>query len=175
MPETADGCTTTPPPGFGALVTRYTVDRTDMRIFAAVRAALAVFAMGASGLLLMSRVPVVIFGVALVGVLVPLVWLRQAKTARLRAASPEAHCIELFEGGLIVREGPCATPLNYHEISSFSVDEERLDIIVKRTQGPDFRIEPRYAGVAIHELMDRLSSARALALDSAAPSSTPPP
>jgi hypothetical protein len=174
MPESAKTSTEPASAGFGAMVARYTVDRTDMRIFALVRATVAVLALAASGLLLISRVPVVIFGVALVGLLVPLVWLRQAKTARLRAASPEAHCLELYAGGLVLREGPRATALDYREISGFAVDEERLDIVVKRTHGPDFHIEPRYAGVAIHELMDRLSSARALALATKDPASTAP-
>jgi hypothetical protein len=146
-------------PAFGALRERFTVDATDMRIFAWARALIALLALGSAGLVLASSVPVVIFGVALVGVLVSVMWLRQARVAYARARAPAEHSLTLYEGGLVLSEGARRTALPWHEVRAVDLDEERLDIVLKRNNGDTLRIEPRYAGVAIHELMRRLSAA----------------
>jgi hypothetical protein len=146
-------------PELGAVVERFEVDATDMRIFAWARGLLGLFALVSAGLLLASRVPVVIFGVAVLGVLIALMWLRQARVAHARARAPEEHSLTVHEHGLVLREGPRVCSVAWSEVRAVEVDEERLDIVLKRNTGDTLRVEPRYAGVALDELMRRLSEA----------------
>jgi hypothetical protein len=148
----------------GALRERFEVDAGDQRAFARLRAAVAVLSFFSAAALLFSRVPVAIFGVALVGLLVPLAWLRQARSARRRAARPSQHSLALYEKGLLVEDGALRSVLRWSEVTDIAIDEERLDIVLKRKDGEALRIEPRYAGVAIDELMRRLCDARSRGL-----------
>jgi hypothetical protein len=143
----------------GAVVERFEVDPTDMRIFAWARGLLGLFALFSACILLASRLPVVIFGVAVVGVLIALMWLRQARVAHARARAPEEHSLTVHERGLVLREGTRVCSLAFRDVTAVEIDEERLDIVLKRNTGDTLRIEPRYAGVAIDELMRRLSEA----------------
>ena len=46
------------------------------------------------------------------------------------------------------------------DVVEIEVDEERLDVLVRLHAGPPLRIEPRYPGVEIHELVRTLNDAR---------------
>ncbi len=56
-------------------------------------------------------------------------------------------------------EGRSVTWIPWCEVCDIDVDEERLDIVLTRSSGERLRLEPRYPGIAIHDLMHTLRNA----------------
>ena len=154
----------------GALRERFEVGRADQRSVAVVRSVAALLSGACAVLLLLSDVPIPVFLAAVLGVLMSFVWWMQARRAARIATSPHAHSLAIHQHGFVIRDGPKRTVVLFADLASLAVDEEHLDIVaIFREDGaadsahvgarPSLRIEPRYPGLAIHELVHRLQSA----------------
>lgn len=150
----------------GALIARFTIDARGERGVARLRSAAALLALAGALALFLARVPVVVFMVAVLAAFISLAWLVQAKKARRRAHDPERHYLAVHARGLCVADGPSETWQPWDQVTEVDVDEERLDIVLSRRGLPPLRVEPRYPGVAIHDLMRTLRNAWRGSLDS---------
>jgi hypothetical protein len=148
-------------PELGPLVQRFEVSRADQRSLALVRGGAALVCALCASWLLLSRVSVPVFLIGLLGLVISLAWLAQARRAARTASRPEAHHLSIHRDGLLLAEQDRLTRLRFADVADISVDEERLDLAVKLHDGRCVRIEPRYPGVEIHELMRRLREAKA--------------
>jgi hypothetical protein len=142
----------------GALLVRYQVDPRDELWLARLRLACIALAIPGAGLVLLGEVPIPVFMAALLALLISLVWHRQAKKALLRSKAPDRFYLAIHEHGFWLSEGEAPQFVPFSDVRDIAIDEEHLDIVVSRDQDT-IRIEPRYPGVAIHALMDRLRSA----------------
>lgn len=149
------------PPELGPLLSRYVVSRADQRSLALVRGGAALLCAVCAVWLLLSRVSLPVFLVALLGLAISLLWLAQARRAARTGAAPQAHYLSIHRDGLVVAEHDRLTCLPFADVADIAVDEERLDIALRMRDGSCVRIEPRYPGVEIHELMHRLREAKA--------------
>jgi hypothetical protein len=147
------------PEARGELKRRFTASATAELSLARLRLVAAAVALMASVVVLASSVPLPVFLVALVGVLVSLAWIRQGYAARKRAQVPDAYFLELYATGLALGEGGRVQWLPWSEVCDIAVDEERLDIAVCVRGREALRVEPRYPGIAIHDLMATLRNA----------------
>lgn len=150
----------------GALLARFEVDPHDERVVARVRAVAGLVTATASVLVLLGDLPVPVFLVGVLGLFVSVVWLRKAvvwlrnarRTAH-RAPQANLHFLEVYEDGLLLSEGEHRVAVLWTQVEQVEVDEERLDVVVTRRDAPPLRIEPRYAGVEIHQLVRTLRNA----------------
>jgi hypothetical protein len=150
----------------GQFLRRFEASASAELSLARLRLVTATVALMASVAVLLSKVPVTIFLVALVGVLISLAWIRQGLQARKRALRPSQFFLELCARGLLIGEGARVQWLPWGEVCDIAVDEERLDIVLKVRVGGPVRVEPRYPGIAIHDLMATLRNAWREATDS---------
>jgi hypothetical protein len=150
-------------PELGPLLSRLEVSRADQRSLALVRGGAALLCALCASALLLARVSVPVFLTGLLGLVMSLAWLAQARRAARTARAPEAHHLSIHRAGLVVAEQGQLTRLRFADVADIAVDEERLDIAVRMRDGRCIRIEPRYPGVEIHELMRRLREAKAAA------------
>lgn len=144
----------------GPLRQRLQVAPTDQRWLALVRGGSAALAALGSLALLCADVPLPVFLAALLGLLMSLLWIGQARRALRVARSAEAHHLSIYRDGFVVAEGQHVTRVPFGHVRELEVDEERLDILVKLSTGESLRLEPRYPGVAIHDLVRSLHEAR---------------
>lgn len=144
----------------GELIVRFEADPDEERVHARVRMVCAGIASVASLAVMLGRVPVTVFLVALLGLAISLAWFREARKAARRATTPQAVFLEVYRGGLVWAEAP-NPPIwvSWNEVSALDVDEERLTVCVSRAAAPPLHIIPRYPGVEIHALVDRLRNA----------------
>ncbi len=155
-----------PEDAYGPLLVRFDADATEERTYARVRMATACVSAVASLLVLLSRVPVAVFLVALLGLAISLVWLREARKAAQRAISPHAAYLAAHAHGLLWADAPSPPVwVSWNEVMDLAVDEERLTILVTRKGAPALHIPPRYPGVEIHELVSKLRNAWAASSD----------
>lgn len=144
----------------------------DQRGLAVVRGGAALLGGACAVLLLLADVPIPVFMAAVLGVLMAVVWWMQARRAARIASAPQDHSLTIYQHGFVIRDGVRQTAVRFDELSSLSVDEERLDIVAvfrgelahdgtRDAARPSLRIEPRYPGLAIHELVRRLQDAAA--------------
>jgi hypothetical protein len=103
--------------------------------------------------------PVPVFLVGVLGLLVSVAWLRNARRTAHRAPQANLHFLEVYEDGLLLSEGERRVAVLWTQVEDVEVDEERLDVVVTRRDAPPLRIEPRYAGVEIHQLVRTLRNA----------------
>lgn len=143
----------------GALLARFEVDPHDERVLARVRAIAAVVTAAASVLLLLGDLPLPVFLVGVLGLFVSLVWLRAARRTAHRAPQANLHFLAVYQDGLLLSEGEHRVAVLWTQVEDVEVDEERLDVVVTRRDAPPLRIEPRYAGVEIHQLVRTLRNA----------------
>ncbi len=143
-------------PTLGAVVERFVATASWFRAEAALRFVSAALALGAAALALLGSLPLAAFFVVLTGALVGIAWIGVARRSWKRADAPSAFTLTAYEKALTLGEGEGQTVLPYGEITSIAVDEDRLDVVIEHTKGPPVRIEPRYPGVEIHELVSRL-------------------
>jgi hypothetical protein len=143
-------------PQLGPLAVRFAVSADDQRSVARVRLVSAgVSAVGAV-LLLLSDLPIAVFLAALLALMMSLVWFGQARTAQRLAQSVERYHLSVYRDGFLLSEGKDVQCVRFRDVREIAVDEERLDIVVTRTEKEPLRIEPRYPGVEIHALVDTL-------------------
>lgn len=144
----------------GPLLVRYEVDPAAERGLALVRTLAALAVIAAAALVVAGRrVPIPVFLAALLALLVGPLWLVQARRARARAQAPERHYLAVHERGLWLCEGGAPAWISFRELTGVICDEERLDILLLRGTAQPIRVEPRYPGVAIGDLMDTLRNA----------------
>jgi hypothetical protein len=141
------------------LLVRYEVDPHDERRLSHLRTACAVVASLGAVAILLGDVPIPVFMAAALALLISLAWLAQARKARQRAAAPARYSLAIHRRGFWLDEGKVPLFVPFAEVSGIAVDEERLDIVVTRHHAEAIRLEPRYPGVAIHELMATLRNA----------------
>lgn len=146
------------------MLQRFEVSQRDQRTFARLRLVAGVLAFAAGVLILLSDAPLAVTLIGLVGVLVPLAWLKQARRAHARAAAPERYALTIHARGFVLDEGDAQTLVRWTEVHAIEVDEERLDVVVWLKNQHAVRVEPRYEGVEIHTLMLTLRKAQAGAL-----------
>ncbi len=143
----------------GALLVRFQVDPREQRLLARVRAIAALLAAPAALAMLLGELPWPVFLVAVLALLLSLAWLGQAR--RLwRASKREPDALFVHAGGIELREAGQSTWLAWAEVERVEVDEERLEVVITRHVAPALRIEPRYPGVDIYELVRTLDHAR---------------
>jgi hypothetical protein len=148
-------------PQLGPLLHRFEVTRADQRSLAFVRGAAALLCAVCAVGVLLARVSVPIFMTALLGLVMSFAWLAQARRAARTAATPEAHYLSVHRDGLVLADAGKLTHVAFAEVDDIALDEERLDIALTLRDRRCVRIEPRYPGVEIHELMRTLQAARA--------------
>ncbi len=143
----------------GPLLRRFEVTRADQRSVALVRGVAA----GACGVcavwVLLSRVPIPIFLAGLLGLLMSFAWLAQARRAARTASAPGAHHLSIHRDGVVVAEQNKLTRVRFADVYDIAVDEEHLEIAVTLNDRRCIRIEPRYPGVEIHDLVRTLQEA----------------
>ena len=147
-------------PDLGPLLQRFEVSRSDQRSVAIVRGVAAVLCAVCALWVLLSRVPVAVFLAGLLGLVMSIAWLAQARRAARTAASAETHHLSVHRDGLVVAEQTKLTHVRFAEVCDIAVDEERLDIVVTLNDRHCIRIEPRYPGVEIHDLVRTLREAK---------------
>jgi hypothetical protein len=146
-------------PELGPLLQRFDVSARDQRSVARVRSAAAVACALCAVWLLLSRVPIPIFLAGLLGLVMSFAWLAQARRAARTGASAGAHHLSIHRDGLAVAEQNKLTRVRFADVSDIAVDEERLDVAVTLKDRRCIRIEPRYPGVEIHDLVRTLRKA----------------
>lgn len=150
----------------GPLLVRYDIDPRAELGLARLRTITAILALLGALAMLLGRVPVPVFIAALVAFLASAAWLSQARKARGRALNKAQFYLAVHARGIVLAEGAEPAWLPFRDISAIDIDEDRLDIVVERTTGAPVRLEPRYPGVAIHDLMHTLRNAWLAARDS---------
>ncbi len=143
----------------GALIQRFEVDAATELSLARLRFVAAGLASLGAVAMLLSSLPFVIMLVAVLSLLVSLGWMAKARSTEKRARSPQDHFLAVHAAGLDLADGPSRTWVMWASVTQIDVDEERLDIVVERADGEPLRLEPRYPGVEIHDLMHTLRNA----------------
>lgn len=143
----------------GALLQRFEVDAATEHSLARLRFWAACLASVGAVAMLLSSLPFVIMLVAVLALLVSLGWMAKARSTEKRAKAPQDHFLALYASGLEVAEGPSRTWVLWDSVTHIDVDEERLDIVLERANEDPLRLEPRYPGVEIHDLMHTLRNA----------------
>lgn len=154
----------------GTLRARFEVDPRDQRSVAWLRGVSALLAGGSALLVLAGSLSIPVFMAALLGLLMSFVWWRQARRARQVATTSAAHHLSIYQHGFAIGEGDKLTQVQFADLEHIEVDEEHLDIVALFRVGRGgvrhsedgrvrLRIEPRYPGVAIHDLVRTLQDA----------------
>jgi hypothetical protein len=144
----------------GPLLARFEESKSELRALALVRGVCAVLAIAAASALLLGELPVPIFLVAVLALLISLVWLRQALRARKAAKQAKNAALLVYSTGFCLEDAGGSTWHGWEDVEQVEVNEERLDIVVMRRDKPPLRLEPRYAGVDIYQLVRTLDEAR---------------
>lgn len=137
----------------GRELARFEADPHDQRVLALVRGISGAVALLGSLAMLLGRLPVPLFLVALLGLVMSLVWLRQAR--RLWRSKADPALLVVHAAGFVLGD----TFFPFGQVTGFAVDEERLDVVVTMASGELLRIEPQYSGVDIHSLVVTLQDA----------------
>jgi hypothetical protein len=150
----------------GALLARFEVDPKSELGLARLRTVTSVLALGGALLLFLAGVPLPVFIAALIALIASTAWLVQARRARTRASHADQYFLAVHSHGFELAEGPKVTWVVWPDVSAIEVDEEHLEIVVARHTQGSLRVDPRYPGVAIHDLMLTLRNAWQKTLDS---------
>ena len=150
----------------GRLLIRYEVSEREQRTLARVRTVSALLAFAGAVTMLFGRLPVPVFLLALLGLSVSLLWLRQAQKARRAAGRAHREALQVHQDGLFLDEAERTAWVPWSAVEDIVVDEERLDVVVIRRGTPALRIEPRFPGVELYELVRTLNNARLAATGS---------
>lgn len=150
----------------GRLLIRYEVSEREQRTLARVRTVSALLAFAGAATMLLGRLPVPVFLLAVLGLSVSLLWLRQAQKARRAASGAHQDALQVHEAGLLIDEAERTAWVPWRDVEDIVVDEERLDVVVIRRGTPALRIEPRFPGVELYELVATLNNARCAAAGS---------
>jgi hypothetical protein len=112
---------------------------------------------------LFGDVPIPVFLIALLGLLISLAWLGQARRSWRAAANPERPRLVVYEAGFALSEPGRNDWVAFSDVKQLEVDEERVDILVTKQDASTLRVEPRYTGVDIYQLVHTLDQARVAA------------
>ncbi|MET0341060.1 MAG: hypothetical protein ABW252_08655 [Polyangiales bacterium] len=148
------------PEARGPELARYEASPSELRALARVRMVSALVAFGGAVAMLLGELPVPVFLLALLGLVLSLAWLGQARRASRAARSAHRDALTVHARGLWLEEAARNVWCSWDDVTEIEVDEERLDVLVRLRAGPPLRIEPRYPGVEIHELVRTLNDAR---------------
>ncbi len=143
----------------GQQIARYEVDPTTERSVSNLRLAAAVLAGLGAVAMLLSTLPFAMLLIAVLGLLVSAGWIAKSRSLKKRALVPEQHFLALYERGLLLGECESQTWVPWAQVTHIDVDDERLDIVLEQGAKEPARLEPRYPGVEIYELMHRLRNA----------------
>jgi hypothetical protein len=144
----------------GPLLRRFDTDPREQLSFARVRTLSALLALAGATAMLFGKLPIPALLIALLALLISLVWLRQARRAAASARSGRAEALRVHQLGFALDEGERTHWVAWSNVESIAVDEDRLDIVVKCRDAARLRLEPRYPGVDIYELVRTLDDAR---------------
>ena len=148
----------------GPVLARFEVSMSDQRALAYLRGICALLALAGAIAMLLGKLPVPLFMVALLAVLLSVAWLAQARRLGRAARDPRRPALTAHAHGLLLEDpGSKAASRNewllWSDVARIEVDEERLELLLTRHDGSTLRIEPRYQGVDIHELVRTLTQA----------------
>ena len=147
----------------GPELARFEASPSDQRALAYLRAVCAVLAGVGAVVVLLGRVSVPVFLIALLGLLISLAWLGQARRLRRAAAHSVPTALVVYRAGFLLMDARRNDWLAFSDVERFEVDEERVDVLVTKRDASTLRIEPQYTGVDIYELVHTLDNARASA------------
>jgi hypothetical protein len=139
----------------GPELARFQASAQDQRTLAALRGCTGVLALLGSLALLLGRLPIPAFLVALLGLAMSVAWLRQSRKLWRRARTAKLATLVVHRAGVAVDD----TFIPFDQVTAFEVDEERLDVKVCLASGDTLRIEPQYQGVDIYALVRTLQDA----------------
>lgn len=137
----------------GPELARFEADPQDQRALAVVRAVSGVVALLGSLAMLLGKLPIPLFLVALLGIAMSLVWLRQARKLWRSTAKPAV--LGVHGAGLQIGD----TFIPFEQVTAIELDPERLDVKVILSGGDTLRLEPPYRGVDIDTLVHTLQVA----------------
>ncbi|MDB4973212.1 MAG: hypothetical protein JWN48_1553 [Myxococcaceae bacterium] len=140
----------------GEVLARFEVSSSDQRGLAYLRGICALLALVGAGLMLLGKLPVPLFMVALLAVLLSVAWLAQARRLSRAARDPKRPALIAHAGGLALEEAGRNDWLSWSDVVRIEVDEERLDIVITKRDAATLRIEPRYQGVDLYDLVRTL-------------------
>jgi hypothetical protein len=166
------GETAEPEPDRGALLAEFRGDPHEQLVLARVRTVAGAVALVASAAALLGSLPVPALLVALLGLVMSLVWLRQARRIGRDARNEAPPSLRVHALGLLLTEGERTHWAAWSNVVSIGVDEERLDIVLQRSSGAPLRVEPRYPGVDLYELVRTLDDAWSSARRAGGPNSS---
>jgi hypothetical protein len=92
--------------------------------------------------------------------LIGLAWVGAYFAAKRKARRADAWFVEARSNELVVALGREPTRLRWSDVRGVDVDEDRLDVVVRHTNG-ELRIPSVWQGVGPHALAERLADARA--------------
>ena len=144
----------------GPLLARFEVSASEQRALARVRAVSAVVAFLGACAMLLGELPVPVFLLALLGLVLSIAWFAQARRMRRAASLAHRDALAVHAAGLHIDEAQRNLWCPWGDVCEVSIDEERLDVVLSLRDAPPLRIEPRYPGVDIHELVRTLNDAR---------------
>lgn len=147
----------------GPELARFEASPSDLRALAHLRTLCALLAGVGALVVLLGKVSVPVFLIALLGLLISLAWLAQARRLRRTAAHGVPAALVVYQSGFLLTDDRRNDWLAFSDVKSFEVDEERVDVLVTKRDASTLRIEPRYTGVDIYELVHTLDNARASA------------
>jgi uncharacterized iron-regulated membrane protein len=147
----------------GPELARFEASPSDQRALAHLRTACAILAALGAITMMLGTMSVPVLMIALLGLLISVAWLAQARRLRRSAAAPEPGSLTVYGAGYALREHDRNDWVAWSDVEKIEVDEERLDIVVTKRDACRVRIEPRYAGVDLYELVHTLDNARASA------------
>src|SRR6201999_371514 len=122
-----------------------------------LRGVCAVLAFGGALLMLLGKLPLPVFMIALLGALISVVWLAQSVRFARAARSTERPALTVHSDGLLIEEAGRNEWLSWSDVVRIEVDEERLDVLITKHDGSTRRLEPRYPGVDLYELVRTLT------------------
>jgi hypothetical protein len=132
-------------------VLRLVVDARGEREIAGLRVVAAIVAL-IGGLWLLALPYPVPRAFAVAGLLFAAVFLRRAMRTRTRSLDATRHYLELGRDALGLREGDATIVVPWAEVSAVRIDDDRLVVIVELRDARPLEIEPRFQGLALHEL-----------------------
>jgi hypothetical protein len=141
----------------GEVLARYEVSSSDQRALAYLRGICAVLALLGAGVMLLGKLPLPLFLVALLAVLISVAWLAQARRLVRAARVAERPALVAHARGLLLDEAGRNEWLAWADVVQIEVDEERLELVLTRRVGEPLRIEPRYQGVDLYQLVRTLT------------------
>jgi len=147
-------------PAHGPLLVRFEVSASEQRALSRVRMTSAVVAFLGACTMLLGKLPVPVFLLALLGLTLSVAWFAQARRMSRAARAAHRDALAVHAAGLHIDEAGRNLWCSWADVSEVSIDEERLDVVLSLRDAPPLRIEPRYPGVDIHELVRTLDDAR---------------